>query len=337
MVIRFLILLLAAAAQPALAQPDAAPEQPRPETKPAAKTWLDAVPALRTGGERAFQFRQDIDVGGEQLVVHVSFAPPGRTCVVYCDRKDGLPMMIAQDGRMWLFDYVGKQIVATAGGPELFTNAAAGAVRTTWHLRTSFPDGKPRVTIDVDFPSILKALATPDAPRLSADAKWRYASMKNENLELTLVVPVKDPPVPAAFTFKSTRTTPPVGFRFDSFVLDGPPPAWHREMNEEALAKHVTVVDLDDTDALPLATQSRLVKFKSLLNGGALFLVRTALRDDELRQAIEKNNRLRLDLDEIRKNDEELQAVWLKALAEQGITLPKPRPPARPATAPGAK
>ena len=333
MIARILLLVsLCAATSPSLVAQET-PASTKPTTAPA-KTWLDDVPVMRIGGTRAFQFRMDIDVGAEQIVAYVSWAPPDKSCVIFCDRVDGLPVLVANGGHVWLFDPIGGQIVRTGGAAEVMARLTGYSVQTSWGVRTVFPDDASRITTDVDFAGVLKGLAAPAAPKLSADAKRRIATATNKQVEVTLAAGAANPPLPISFDFKSSNTTPGIALRFDSIVFDAPPPAWHRTLNEAALAKHISVVDMDNSDALPPKAQAKLVKFKSVMNGRALFVLRSAMRDDELLANIEKNSTLRLDFDEVRANEKKLSGTWVKALAEQGIAMPKPA--ARPATKPAA-
>ena len=148
MISRILVLTsLLCAAAIAFAQdaPPAPPAQP-PTTAPAPKTWLDDVPVMRIGGTRAFQFRMDIDVGAEQIVAYVSWAPPDKSCVIFCDRVDGLPVLVSSGGRVWLFDAIGGQIVRTRGAAEVMARLTGYSVQTTWGVRTAFPDEASRIT-----------------------------------------------------------------------------------------------------------------------------------------------------------------------------------------------
>jgi hypothetical protein len=90
-----------------------------------------------------------------------------------------------------------------------------------------------------------------------------------------------------------------------------------------------------DADTFSPEARERLGKFRGLLNGGGLFILRTALREDRLRVAVEKNSPIKLDFEQIRANDEKLRGAWRAALAEQGFDVPQPKP--KPAPPPAAE
>jgi hypothetical protein len=325
----FVCTLLCTAAVSSAADPPA-PAPAAPPTQPA-KTWLDDVPALRIGSKQAFQFREDIDVASDQLVAYVSYAPPDKVCVILCDRVDGTPVVISNQQRIWLLDLIGGQVVRMEGAAEVVATVTNNVVRTSWGVRTEFPNDASRLTVDTDFGMFMKAVAPPDQLKLTVDSsKRRVATFKNPTLTVSLTASPNDPPAPVAFNFISESTTQPLSLRFDSFVLNAAPPAWHRALDEAALAKRIPVIDAENPDKLPIKTQVKLVKFKSVLNSRGLFILRTALRDNALREQVEKNSRLRIDFDEVSENSKKLTPQWLAALAEQGIKMPKATPTTRP-------
>lgn len=330
MIVRILICALLCVSAAAIAADAPAPTSTQP-----AKTWLDAVPPLRIDSKQAFQFREDLDVAADQLVAYVSYAPPDKICVILCDRVDGTPVVISNQQRIWMLDLIGGQVVRMEGAAEVIATVTNNVVRTSWGVRTEFPNELSRMTVDTDFGLFMKAIAPPNQLKLTVDSsKRRVATFKNPTLNVSLTATATDPPAPVVFNFVSESTTQPLTLRFDSFVLNAAPPAWHKALDETALARRIPVIDAENPDKLPIKTQVKLVKFKSVLNSRGMFILRAALRDDALREQVEKNSRLRLDFDAVSENSKKITPQWLAGLAEQGIRMPRPTPATKPAATP---
>jgi len=283
--------------------------------------WLNQIAPMRTGAARSFQFRVDIDCMAEQLVAYVSWAPPDRRCVVLCDRVDGLPLMIAVDGRVWMYDLIGGQILLIRGEPQLLARIIGDDFQSRYGLRADFPDDDSRITINFEPAAIITCFARQSPQGFTVDADNQVASAAHGIALATFSVDKKNPGQPTSFDLEMADANRKVSFRFDSFVFGQDIPAWHHPVNQEALAKHVPIVAVADAKMLSPEAQERLAKFRGLWNGGGAFILRSALRDDVLLRAIEANSPIKLDFDEIRANHEKLKAVWRAALSEQGFNL----------------
>jgi hypothetical protein len=292
--------------------------------------WILDVPWLHAGGDRPFQFRVSIRTTTQDLVGYVSWVPPDRRCLILTDRSDGLPLMIAVDGRVWVYDLIGGQILLVRAEPEFRMDGPGEGAKWRWGMRADFPDLDSRRTIDVDVRQPIVSYARERPEAFSTDAETRTATFKYKDIETSLKVTNTDPPLPIAFSLEQGAQY--VNFRLDSFTFEKKVPEWHRAIDRDALAKVVPVVAIADAAHVSPEKRERIQTVRTLLHAGALFIPRMALRDAEFRQRIEKSGRFKLDFDEIRANDEKLRDPWRKALLDQKIRLPQ----SAPATQPGS-
>ena len=287
---------------------------------------------LRTGDARAFSFRMDIDAMAEQLVAYCSWAPPDRRCLILCDRVDGLPLAVVVDGKAYMYDLIGGQILLIRTEPQLLTRVSDRGEKVSfqWGVRGDFPDEASRTTIDVDFRGIMAGAARKDFDGLAVEREPRVATYRGFSKDFELRAAAGEPVVPELFVLKMDNGSKRVHMRFGSFVFGAADvPAWHRPIDRVVLANQVPVVAVADIDAQPPEKRQRMETFRKLNAGGGLYILRPALRDDALRQRIEKNSPLKLDFDEIRRNDEKLRDPWRLALRRQGIDMPVPPDPDR--------
>lgn len=304
------LVVLTAHATPSLSVAD--------ETKP------PEVAPLTSAGSQAFQFRATIGAGPEQLVADISFSPPDRRCLVLRDSFDGLPLMIASDGLVWLYDPIGGQILKIRAEPEFIAeHKADGSVHVGWGMRADFPDPASRTTLRLDFGAIFQAFSESKTGKLVVNRAARSAEFADGNkVQVKLIVDENVPPRPTAFSIDSQIGTRRALFQGSSFVYGAPVPKWHREMNSLALFKHLRTRAVRDKALFSPEERERLTKVVGLLQGGGLFIIRPALRDPALRAAFEKNSPIHLDFEEVKANDTTLRTAWLKALREQEFEFP---------------
>jgi hypothetical protein len=282
--------------------------------------WLSRVPALRTGDRRAFRFRMDVDGVEEKVVAHVSWAPPDRRCVILCDRVDGLPLMIAVDGRVWVYDLIGGQILRIRAEPQLLARVRNGVVQCRWGMRADFPDRESRTTIDVDLggvvadagrhaPEALKVSDRPPRAWFDGDAGERILEVREQDAS------------PVSFLIRAGWPPRQATIEFDRFAYGEPAPAWHRPVNEGGWPEPLRLVAVADAEAQPPDVRERLATFRQVLNTGCLFLLRPALRNEDLQRAVEKKSPVKLDFDAIRNNDAKLRDAWRQLTQQQGFNV----------------
>jgi hypothetical protein len=290
------------------------------------------VPALRTGDPRAFQFRVDIEMMADQAVAYVSWAPPDRRCLIVSDRVDGLPLLIAVDGRAWVYDLIGGQIVRIRAEPSVLARIRGDVLQLRWGIRADFPDEDSRTTIDVDLGGVMRELGRQTPGALKVTERPPAAWFDAKGTEAILEVGEKDAS-PAAFFLRSRDARQRMTVRFDGFAFAGKTPPWHRPVDEAGWPEQLALAAVADVETLPADARDRLKAFQQLLNGGGLFILRPALRDPELQRSIERNSPVKLDFTAIRANDEKLRDAWRKVLHEQQFDLPDLAPASKPSPA----
>jgi hypothetical protein len=287
--------------------------------------WVLGVPWLHTGGDRPFQFRASIRMSTQDLVGYVSWVPPDRRCLILTDRADGLPLMIAVDGKVWIYDLVGGQVLLVRAEPEFRIEGSgeSRAGRWRWGMRAEFPDLDSQRTLNVDLRSVIVPPARKWPETFLVDAETRTATIKYKDIETSLRVTDANPPLPLTFKLEQGGESQHVKYELDSFTFKNTVPEWHRAIDREALSKVVSVVAVADAANLSAEQRERIETVRTLLHADALFILRTALRDADFRKGIEKAGRFKLNFDEIRANDEKLRDRWQKALLDQDIRLPQ--------------
>lgn len=286
-------------------------------------SWILGVPWLHEWGNRSFQFRVDYQTPAEQLIAYVSWAPPDRRCLILTDRVDGLPIMIAVDGRVWLYDVIGGQILLIRAEPELRVGMKGDEFQCQIGMRADFPDFASKTTLDIDLTSIIVRCARKTPEGLLVNSEERIAKFRHKDTEAALMVTGQDTPLPFMFSFETGDDSRFAKLKFDSFGFEKPLPDWHRSVDQVALVKSVPVVAVADAAQMAPEAQDRLHKVQGLLKGRGLFILRPALRDAKLREAIEKNSPIKLDFEAMKANDEKLSDPWRKALRQQGIEVPR--------------
>jgi hypothetical protein len=325
-------LFLLPACTPEHAQSDAAvrqrveqrqsPPPPTTQPQPPHLAWLERAPAFRSGDPRPFQLRLDIEDPVSHFVADVSWAPPNRRCIILRDRADDLPLMIAVDGQVWMYDPIGGQILLIRAEPEALLTPAGAHLQLRWGIRADFPDPASFTTIDLDLPGVLNALASDHPQGWSADPGGRTAIFTGPTALASIDLGAAGPGTLESFSLQLRMTANRrTVVTIDQVVRDQPPPAWHRPLDQDALARQLPVTRVADAAKLPPAAQTKLADFKTFLTGGAVFNLRALLHNDPLRRAFEKNSPVKIDFDEMRKNEARLSPAWRAALLAQGYTL----------------
>jgi hypothetical protein len=200
------------------------------------ETWPQKVTVLRSSGPQSFQLQAHIEAGSEKLIADISYSPPDRRCLILRDAFDGLPLLVATDGIVLLYDPIGGQILKIRADPEfLAEHTPEDAWRIAWGMRADFPDVASQATVRLDFGSIFRRYAKSGAGKLALNPTTRTAEIADKGMKVSLTVDEKDPPRPTAFSMDGPRLT----VRCKSFVYDAPLPKWHREINTMALFKHL--------------------------------------------------------------------------------------------------
>ncbi|HVZ41332.1 MAG TPA: hypothetical protein VHI13_18780 [Candidatus Kapabacteria bacterium] len=286
--------------------------------------WLAHLAPLRSGDAQPFQFQEEIVAGPERLVAYVSWAPPDSRCVILCDRFDGLPLLVAVDGKAWLYDPIGGQIVLVRAEPQLLTRMVEEGIRSKWGICSDSRDPDSQITINVDLAGVMRHLAGGTEVRCAFDAASRTMRCSGEQRRAVLTGSAADAARPASFLFVDTSNGPNrfVGMRFGSFVFGGPVPSWHHAVNRDSLAARLPVVASADAARLPEDVRKRLDTMHAVFVNNGLFILRPALRDSVLRHTIEEHTPIHLDFNAIAANDTRMRDAWRAALHSQGFDLP---------------
>ncbi|MCE9609063.1 MAG: hypothetical protein K8R23_02430 [Chthoniobacter sp.] len=285
--------------------------------------WLQGVTELTSSGNQAFQFQARIgDPDARAVIVNVSYAPHNRRCVIIRDSFDGLPLMIAADGTVWIYDPIGRQILTIRAEPEFLFETNAGKLTARYGMRAEFPDPASHTTIRLKFGTVMRAVARDKPDNLAINREPRVAEFKDGKASVKLLADAHNPARAIGFSIETGDDERRLALRFESFFYDAPLPAWHREINQAALSRHVTTRAVRHAASFAPDVQEKMEKIKTLLQGSSLFILRAMLRNAELRRGFERNSPVALDFGELKANDDALRGPWIKALQEQGFNLP---------------
>lgn len=286
---------------------------------------VEQIKALRTGAEQAFQFRIQIDTGAEQLYGAVSWAPPDRRACILCDKVDGLPLMIAVDGKVWMYDLIGGQILEIRAEPEVISAVRDGSGVMRYGMRADFPTDRERTTLELDFAAVLKENSAKQKQPIIADSRKRSFSIKSQTETMILETLVGQPKLPGRFVLRVDQRAERnrwINIKFDEFRYDQDAPPWHRGLDFEKLGTKMQVLKVSESDSLNQSRRELLGKIKGFIQGGGLFILRTSIRDQDLQAALKKNSQIELDFAQMQANDRRMKEMWINALREQEFQIP---------------
>jgi len=249
--------------------------------------WLSEVAVLRSEDAQSFQFRANVDIPSQRANVYVSWAPPHRQAVVVCDGADGLPLMIAVDGNVLMYDLIGGQILRFEADPSFEFRVAGERIKMNWGFKST--------------ETVLHS-------------------------QMVLRATASDPPHPMSFMLEFAEGGRPSRMAFDAFQFGSPLPAWHHGFSAKRLSEDVPYLDAEDPKNLPDDTETHLALFKEIMAAGATFLLRPALRNPDLQRSLAKEVS-QLNFQQIEFHEKLLHEAWLRALADQDFAPEKSFPP----------
>ncbi|MEK7415432.1 MAG: hypothetical protein AAB263_19165 [Planctomycetota bacterium] len=231
--------------------------------------------------------------------------------------------MIAVDGRVLMYDLIGGGILSIRAEPEFILKMKEDEDRVylRWGLRADFPDAESGITINFDPAGLLFRLSKGKQEAIFQDGSLGVVEFRDQHLRATLTTEKNTPSRFSSFTLDISPTGQRVIVRADSFLVDGRLPSWHRSLDQHWLAKGMAVRAVSDAKNMSSEVQARMTAFQQLLSQGGIFHLTLALRNEEVRLAMEKNSRI--DFGEVRANHERIKDAWLKSLREQEFELPK--------------
>jgi len=284
--------------------------------------WLSEVAVLRSEDAQSFQFRANVDIPSQRANVYVSWAPPHRQAVVVCDGADGLPLMIAVDGNVLMYDLIGGQILRFEADPSFEFRVAGERIKMNWGFKSTEKAG----AIRVDFASFFAAAQKPENLQTMANEKGRVAAATVLHSQMVLRATASDPPHPMSFMLEFAEGGRPSRMAFDAFQFGSPLPAWHHGFSAKRLSEDVPYLDAEDPKNLPDDTETHLALFKVIMAAGATFLLRPALRNPDLQRSLAKEVS-QLNFQQIEFHEKLLHEAWLRALADQDFAPEKSFPP----------
>jgi hypothetical protein len=245
--------------------------------------------------------------------------------VVVCDGSDGLPLMIAIDGNVLMYDLIGGQILHFEAEPSFDFAVAGERVKMNWGFKSSEKAG----AIHVDFASFFAASQMPENLQTMANEKGRVAAATVLHSQVVLGTTAADPPQPTRFMLVFAEGGRPSRMVFDGFQYGGAVPSWHHAFDAKKLSAVVPYLDAEDPKNLPDDAEARLNLFKEVMAAGTTFLLRPALRNPDLRHSLEKSSD-KLNFQQIEFHEKLLREAWVRALAQEDFAPEKSFPPLPP-------